>query len=278
MGFGADQLEALVECVELVNTGRTASGGQPAAISGGLARTTSSGELPGTTGRLASLEEVIAFGRRHRVENLSAARASDVPRLHMLRSRLDAIVVACQAGDEETAIRDLNTLLAETGAVPQIVTHDGRPPHIHVTRAAAPLADRIAAHSAMGLAELVVAGQSGRVRTCASPECDAVFIDLSRNQSRRYCDSRTCGNRVHVAAYRSRRLSVAAQRPGRAARVADGGRASRLRRTIWAARKIRARYSHLLFGLLKLFGLFTGMSWSPGMRQNTAGQRRDQTG
>ncbi len=269
MGLGADQLEALVECVELVNTGRTVSGGQPAAISGALS---------GTTGRLASLEEVIAFGRRHRVENLSAARASDVPRLHMLRSRLDAIVVACQAGDEDAAIRDLNTLLAETGAVPQIVTHDGRPPHIHVTRAAAPLADRIAAHSAMGLAELVVAGQSGRVRTCASPECDAVFIDLSRNQSRRYCDSRTCGNRVHVAAYRSRRLSVAAQRPGRAARVADGGRASRLRRTIWAARKIRARYSHLLFGLLKLFGLFTGMSWSPGMRQNTAGQRRDQTG
>ena len=250
MGLGADQLEALVECVELVNTGRTVSGGQPAAISGALS---------GTTGRLASLEEVIAFGRRHRVENLSAARASDVPRLHMLRSRLDAIVVACQAGDEDAAIRDLNTLLAETGAVPQIVTHDGRPPHIHVTRAAAPLADRIAAHSAMGLAELVVAGQSGRVRTCASPECDAVFIDLSRNQSRRYCDSRTCGNRVHVAAYRSRRLSVAAQRPGRAARVADGGRASRasrLRRTIWAARKIRARYSHLLFGLLKLFGLF----------------------
>jgi predicted RNA-binding Zn ribbon-like protein len=263
MGLGADQLEALVECVELVNTGRTVSGGQPAATSGALPGTTSgalpgttSGALPGPAGRLASLEEVIAFGRRHRVENLSAARASDVPRLHMLRSRLDAVVVACQAGDEDTAIRDLNTLLAETGAVPQIVTHDGRPPHIHVTRAAAPLADRIAAHSAMGLAELVVAGQSGRVRTCASPECDAVFIDQSRNQSRRYCDSRTCGNRVHVAAYRSRRLSVAAQRPGRAARVADGGRASRLRRTIWAARKIRARYSHLLFGLLKLFGLF----------------------
>ena len=188
MGFGADQLEALVECVELVNTGRAVSG-----------------VPPGAQRRLTSLEDVIAFGRRHRVENLSAARASDVPRLLELRSRLDAAVAACQIGEEATAISDLNALLAETGAVPQIVIHDGRPPHIHVTRAAAPLADRIAAHSAMGLAELVVAGQSGRVRTCASPECDAVFIDLSRNQSRRYCDSRTCGNRVHVAAYRSRR-------------------------------------------------------------------------
>jgi predicted RNA-binding Zn ribbon-like protein len=196
MGFGADQLEALVECVELVNTGRAVSGAPSS-----------------STGRLSSLKDVIAFGRRHRVENLSAARASDVPRLLELRSRLDAAVVACQAGDEATATRDLNALLAETGAVPQIVAHDGRPPHIHVTRAAAPLADRIAAHSAMGLAELVVAGQSGRVRTCASSECDAVFIDLSRNQSRRYCDSRTCGNRVHVAAYRSRRSAGRASEP-----------------------------------------------------------------
>src|SRR5215813_38123 len=166
MGFGADQLEALVECVELVNTGRAVSG-----------------VPPGAQRRLTSLEDVIAFGRRHRVENLSAARASDVPRLLELRSRLDAAVAACQIGEEATAISDLNALLAETGAVPQIVAHDGRPPHIHVTRAAAPLADRIAAHSAMGFVELVVAGQSGRIGTCASPQVDAVFIDLAKDQS-----------------------------------------------------------------------------------------------
>ena len=191
MGLGTDQLEALFECLDLVNTGRRAPGRPPADVL-----------------RLATVDEVITFGRRHRVQNLRAARASDVPRLHELRARLDAVVAACEAGAEAAAIRDLNALLAETGAVPQIVAHDGRPPHIHVTRASAPLADRIAAHSAMGLAELVVAGESGRVRTCASLDCDAAFVDLSRNQSRRYCDSRTCGNRAHVAAYRSRRSSV----------------------------------------------------------------------
>jgi predicted RNA-binding Zn ribbon-like protein len=99
----------------------------------------------------------------------------------------------------------LNALLAETGAVPQIVAHDGRGPHIHVSRSTAPMADRIAAHLAMGLAELVVSGESQRVRACASPTCRDVFVDLSRNRSRRYCDSRTCGNRLHVAAYRARR-------------------------------------------------------------------------
>ncbi|HEX2321150.1 MAG TPA: CGNR zinc finger domain-containing protein [Streptosporangiaceae bacterium] len=191
MGLGDDQLEALAECIDLINTGRRLAGGTSAAD------------------ELADIRGVVAFARRYRVENRSAVRASDVPRLRELRARLDAIVVAREAGREERAIRDLNALLAETGAVPRIVTHDGRPAHIHVSSATAPLADRIAAHSAMGLAELIVAGESGRVRTCASPRCDVVFIDMSRNQSRRYCDSRTCGNRLHVAAYRSRQSASA---------------------------------------------------------------------
>jgi predicted RNA-binding Zn ribbon-like protein len=61
----------------------------------------------------------------------------------------------------------------------------------------------------MGLAELVVAGESERMRSCAAPPCRNVFVDLSRNRSRRYCDSRTCGNRLHVAAYRARRSGAA---------------------------------------------------------------------
>ena len=72
-----------------------------------------------------------------------------------------------------------------------------------------PLANRMAAHFAMGLAWLGVAGQAGRVRSCDAPACDAVFVDLSRNRSRRYCDSRTCGNRLHVAAYRARKQAAA---------------------------------------------------------------------
>ena len=98
--------------------------------------------------------------------------------------------------------------LAETGAIPQIVSHDGRGPHIHVSRQAAPMADRITAHLAMGLAELLVSGESGRLRSCASPTCRDVFLDESRNRSRRYCDSRTCGNRLHVAAYRARKAAA----------------------------------------------------------------------
>jgi len=150
--------------------------------------------------------DVQEFSQRYAFQG-RPAQPEDVPRLRAYRARLDAVVTACEAADGTVAASMLNALLAETGAVPQIVAHDGRGPHIHVSRPSAPLAERIAAHCAMALAELVVAGESSRVRSCASPRCRAAFIDLSRNKSRRYCDSRTCGNRLHVAAYRSRRAA-----------------------------------------------------------------------
>jgi predicted RNA-binding Zn ribbon-like protein len=183
-GFGADLLEALAAGAELINTGRAASGDE-----------------------LRAVTDVQAFGDRYAFLG-KRAEARDLARLRALRARLDAVAVACESGNDGAAVEMLNALLAETGAIPQIVAHDGRGPHIHVSRPTAPLADRIAAHLAMGLAELVVAGESQRVRSCASPTCRDVFVDLSRNRSRRYCDSRTCGNRLHVAAYRARRSAA----------------------------------------------------------------------
>jgi predicted RNA-binding Zn ribbon-like protein len=183
-GFGPDLLEALAAAAELINTGRAAAGEG-----------------------LRATGDVQAFGDRYAFHGIPAA-PRDLARLRGHRARLDAIAVACEARDDAAAIEMLNALLAETGAIPQIVAHDGRGPHIHVSRPAAPMSDRIAAHLAMGLAELVVAGESRRVRSCASPSCRDVFADLSRNRSRRYCDSRTCGNRLHVAAYRARRSAA----------------------------------------------------------------------
>ncbi len=148
-----------------------------------------------------------AFGDRYAFYG-RAAGPRDVPRLHDHRGRLDAAASACEAGDQAAAIELLNALLTDVGAIPQIVAHSGRGPHIHVSRPAQALADRIAAHLAMSLAELLVSGHSERLRSCASPACRDVFIDTSRNRSRRYCDSRTCGNRQHVAAYRARKAAT----------------------------------------------------------------------
>jgi predicted RNA-binding Zn ribbon-like protein len=179
--FDADQIEAMTGCVEFINTGRACSPDQLRDVSD-----------------LQRLADRYAFAG-------SRARAADLPAALGYRAQLDSVVTACEAGSEHAAIARINMLLAATGAVPQIAAHDGRGPHLHVSSPASPLPDRMAAHFAMGLAWLVVAGQTRRIRTCASPACTKIFVDFSKNSSRRYCDSRTCGNRMHVAAYRARR-------------------------------------------------------------------------
>lgn len=171
-------------CVDLINTGRTGSPAQLRDVSD-----------------FQSLADRYAFaGARAEPDDLFAALD--------YRAQLDSVVTACEAGNEPAAINRINALLTATGAIPQIAAHDGRGPHLHVSSPTSPLPDRMAAHFAMGLAWLVVAGQIRRIRTCASPACQKVFVDFSRNSSRRYCDSRTCGNRMHVAAYRARRAQA----------------------------------------------------------------------
>lgn len=40
-----------------------------------------------------------------------------------------------------------------------------------------------------------------RVKKCADDECGWLFLDHSRNQSRRWCDMKDCGNRAKVSQY-----------------------------------------------------------------------------
>lgn len=44
-----------------------------------------------------------------------------------------------------------------------------------------------------------------RIRKCENPVCVLHFYDTSKNGSRRWCDTRTCGNRVRVAHHYQRR-------------------------------------------------------------------------
>ncbi len=44
----------------------------------------------------------------------------------------------------------------------------------------------------------------GVVKECASDTCDWLFVDRSRNRTRRWCDMRECGNRAKVRRYHAR--------------------------------------------------------------------------
>ena len=50
--------------------------------------------------------------------------------------------------------------------------------------------------------ELLVSGDLARVRECAANNCGWLFMDRSRNQSRRWCDMKICGNREKVRRHR----------------------------------------------------------------------------
>jgi predicted RNA-binding Zn ribbon-like protein len=45
-------------------------------------------------------------------------------------------------------------------------------------------------------AELLASDRLGRIRGCASSDCTWLFLDVSRNRSRRWCDMSVCGNRT----------------------------------------------------------------------------------
>jgi predicted RNA-binding Zn ribbon-like protein len=57
---------------------------------------------------------------------------------------------------------------------------------------------------AMGLSQVVIQHGWQRLGVCSADGCDNVYVDTSRNASRRYC-SNTCASRSTVAAYRARK-------------------------------------------------------------------------
>lgn len=125
-----------------------------------------------------------------------------------LRERLAALWPAPDRDgepDRDRTVQLVNDLLDETDARPHLARHDGWDWHLHVTPRRAPLAHRIGAEVAMAVADLVRGDDLSRLRRCAADDCDAVLVDLSRNRSKRFCDTGNCANRAHVAAYRARR-------------------------------------------------------------------------
>ncbi len=153
----------------------------------------------------AELTDVAAlevFLDQHFVEPRRRVTVADLDAVRTLRPRLRAV---WQAPDTESLAGLVNELLTDSGARPRLTDHGGGWGwHLHVTGRDAALEHRIAAQAGFAFADLVRLRETGRLRRCAAPDCEAVLIDLSKNRSRRYCDTGNCGNRQHVAAYRER--------------------------------------------------------------------------
>ncbi|NIN72229.1 MAG: hypothetical protein GTO46_09995 [Gemmatimonadetes bacterium] len=67
--------------------------------------------------------------------------------------------------------------------------------------------DRVLWPVVRSAAELLTSDELGRVRECAAETCAWLFLDRSKNRSRRWCDMAVCGNRDKVRRFRQRSRS-----------------------------------------------------------------------
>jgi predicted RNA-binding Zn ribbon-like protein len=181
--FSHDTEHSLLCIVDLVNSGP--GGGNPE-----------------TLGDVDALQRFVA---RHRVSEIGPLVEGDVAAVHRLRERIRRIF---SAADEDAAARAVNDVIAESPVTPRLADHDGYDWHMHYFTPGARLAEHLAVDCGIALGHVIAAGERDRLRACEAPDCDQVLVDLSRNRSKRYCDARTCGNRLHVAAYRERRKAA----------------------------------------------------------------------
>ncbi|WP_405878504.1 CGNR zinc finger domain-containing protein [Streptomyces sp. NBC_01136] len=159
-----------------------------------------------TADGLADVASLADFVRKHEISDVGVLTEHDLAAVRKVRGRFAGVFAA---DDPRTAAGLINELVAAAGTTPRLTDHDGYDWHVHYFAPGASIADHLAADCGMALAFFVVAGEQDRLRRCEAPDCRRAFVDLSRNRSRRYCDSRTCGNRLHVAAYRARRKEAA---------------------------------------------------------------------
>jgi predicted RNA-binding Zn ribbon-like protein len=158
-------------------------------------------------GRTALVEAVTAAMQAATSQPLPPLPPADAERLVGWAGRLREVIEHVEAGRVDDACTLLNDVLADSRAVPVLARHDGEPWHLHFHRPDASAAESWAASLATGLAVVLGNPALDRLGVCRAEACDRVYVDVSRNGTRRFC-STACQNRVKAAAYRRRRAEV----------------------------------------------------------------------
>ena len=149
-----------------------------------------------------TLDSVDALDEFYAEFEYTGRRDGDDAELDAVRSLRPALRELLSS-DRDRAVELVNEMLADAGALPQLVRHDRWDWHLHAVEPEAPLATRITVETAMAMVDVIRADELSRLGVCADAGCEGIVLDLSRNRSRRFC-STACGNRNAVAAYRAR--------------------------------------------------------------------------
>lgn len=166
---------------------------------------------------LHSIEELLQWARE--AEVLSAAdsgrlakhyagnrrqAAADFAKAIEIRDLLHSIFTGIANGRplRDRDLAELNSALAQTPALLRVREQSGAL-GTHWGSAAEGLSQVLFPVLA-DAADLLASDRLARVRECASGECTKLFVDESRNGSRRWCDMNACGNRMKARRHYSR--------------------------------------------------------------------------
>jgi predicted RNA-binding Zn ribbon-like protein len=56
---------------------------------------------------------------------------------------------------------------------------------------------------ALSIEALLVSGEMSKIRACDNPDCRWLFLDTSKNHTRRWCDMKICGNRMKARRFKA---------------------------------------------------------------------------
>jgi predicted RNA-binding Zn ribbon-like protein len=160
------------------------------------------------TDRIADIDQLSEFldSYRHLWEGVAKPVApADLTKIHRLRDSLRSVI---DCPDDVSAAEGVNRILNEHGAQPRVSVHNGAA-HFHFEPLDSSMSSWLGATTAMGLASVMVENGRSRFGVCNAGDCEDVYVDASRNRSRRHCSS-TCSTREAVTAYRRRQTAETA--------------------------------------------------------------------
>jgi predicted RNA-binding Zn ribbon-like protein len=145
-----------------------------------------------------------AFLEKHHIPLAKLPTEAELSAVRELRETLRTI---WNAETLTEATERLNLLLTAIHATPQVTQEEENT--ITLTFQAnpqTPLLERLTLAATLDIVTLLQCHGHPRLRHCAAAPCRDVFVDTSRNRTRRFCSDR-CANRYNVAAFRERRTA-----------------------------------------------------------------------
>ncbi|MED7931216.1 CGNR zinc finger domain-containing protein [Nonomuraea sp. LP-02] len=152
---------------------------------------------------LAGEELAATFAAQLGDRTAAALRAVPDAGRHLaeLATELRQALLAERPADQAARV---NAMIRRYGAQPYLTEDVGQPFHLHFHGSGGTEVEALGGEFATALALIVDGYGPDRFGQCAAHQCEAVYIDLTRNASRLYC-SAACTARAKTAAYRSRR-------------------------------------------------------------------------